>query len=80
MSDYIRFKPNIVKTKFGLNLKSSKKARVKARDLVCYWSVVELGMSKVDVARRFDITPAAVSYSVQRGKKRAKKEGYQLET
>jgi len=36
--------------------------------------VVELGMSMVDVARRFDITPAAVSYSVQRGEKMAKKE------
>ena len=54
--------------------------RVKARDLVCYWSVVELGMSKVDVAMRFDITPAAVSYSVQRGENMAKKENYQLET
>ncbi len=57
-----------------------QKERVKARDLVCYWSVVELGMSMVDVARRFDIMPAAVSYSVQRGEKMAKKEGYQLET
>lgn len=54
--------------------------RVKARDLVCYWSVVELGMSKVDMARMFDITPAAVSYSVQRGEKMVKKEGYNLET
>ena len=30
-------------------------------------------MSKVDLARRFDITPAAVSYSVQRGEKMVKK-------
>ena len=28
--------------------------------------IVDLGMSMVDVARRLDITPAAVSYSVQR--------------
>ena len=56
-----------------------QKERVRARDLVCYWSVVELGMSKVDLARSFDITPAAVSYSVQRGERIAKKEGYQLE-
>ena len=60
--------------------KGRQKERVKARDLVCYWSVVELGMSKVDLARRFDITPSAVSYSVQRGEKKAKKEGYQLVT
>jgi DNA-binding transcriptional LysR family regulator len=41
--------------------------------------VVELGVSIIDVARRFDMTPAAVSYSVQRGEKMAGKEGYQVE-
>lgn len=60
--------------------KGRQKDRVRARDLLCYWAVVELGMSMVDVARRFDITPAAVSYSVQRGEKMAKKESYQLES
>ena len=60
--------------------KGRQNERVMARDLVCYWGVVELGMSKVDMARRFNITPAAVSYSVQRGEKMVKKEGYQLET
>jgi hypothetical protein len=34
----------------------------------------------VDLARRFDITPAAVSYAVQRGEKMAKEKGYQLES
>ncbi len=57
-----------------------QKERVRARDLVCYWGVVDLGMSKVDLARKFDITPAAVSYAVQRGEKMAKERGYQLET
>jgi putative transposase len=47
--------------------------------LLCYWAVVELGMSMVDLARKFDITPAAVSYAVQRGEKLAKEGGYQLE-
>jgi hypothetical protein len=46
----------------------------------CYWTVVELGMPMVDLARKFDITPAAVSYAVQRGEKMAKERGYQLET
>ena len=54
--------------------------RVMARDLLCYWSVVELGMSMVDLARRFDITSAAVSCAVQRGEKMLKKRDYQLET
>ncbi|MDY6857559.1 MAG: hypothetical protein SWO11_23220 [Thermodesulfobacteriota bacterium] len=53
--------------------KGRQNERVMARDLVCYWSVVELEMSKVDMARKFDITPAAVSYSVQRGEKKQRK-------
>jgi len=57
-----------------------QKERVQARDLLCYWTVVELGMPMVDVARKFDMTPAAVSYAVQRGEKMAKERGYQLET
>jgi len=57
-----------------------QKDRVQAKDLLCYWAVVELGMSMVDLARKFDITPAAVSYAVQRGEKLAKEGGYQLET
>ena len=60
--------------------KGRQNDRVRARDLLCYWTVVDLGKSMVDVARKFDITPAAVSYAVQRGEKMAKKEGYQLET
>jgi len=34
----------------------------------------------VDLARKFDIAPAAVSYAVQRGERMAKEKGYQLET
>jgi hypothetical protein len=60
--------------------KGRQRDRVIARDLLCYWTVVELGMPIVDLARKFDITPAAVSCAVQRGAKRAKQEGYQLET
>lgn len=60
--------------------KGRQKDRVPARDLLCYWAVVELGMPAVDLARRFDMTPAAVSYAVQRGKKMARERGYQLET
>jgi predicted transcriptional regulator len=49
-----------------------RRDRVYARDLLCYCVVVDLGISMVDVARRLDITPAAVSISVQRGEKTAK--------
>ena len=34
--------------------------------------VVDLGMPMVDLAREFDITPAAVIYAVQRGEKMAR--------
>jgi transcriptional regulator CtsR len=37
-------------------------------------------MPAVDLARKFDMTPAAVSYAVQRGEKVAKERGYQLES
>ncbi len=60
--------------------REAKGAGPRARDLLCYWIVVETGMPMVDLARKFDITPAAVSYPVQRGEKMAKERGYQLET
>jgi hypothetical protein len=31
-----------------------QKDRVRERDLLCYWTVVELGMPMVDLARKFD--------------------------
>ena len=49
-------------------------------DLLCYWTVVELGMPMVDLARKFDVTPAAVNYAVQQREKMAKERGFQLET
>jgi hypothetical protein len=60
--------------------KGRQKGRVYARDLLCYWSVVELGIPMVDLARKLEMTPAAISYAVQRGKKLAKERGWQLET
>ena len=59
--------------------KGRQKERVQARDLLCYWAVAELGISMVDLARKFDITPAAVSYAVQRGEKIARGNVYSLE-
>jgi len=59
--------------------KGRQRDRVMARDLLCYWSVNELGMTMVDLARRFDITPAAVSCAAQRGEQWAKENDYQLE-
>jgi len=41
--------------------------------------VIEQGIPMVDLAKRFDIMPAAVSYAVQRGEKMAKERNFQLE-
>jgi putative transposase len=62
-----------------ITAKGRQQDRVMARDLLCYWAMFELGISIVDLARKFDITPAAVSYAVQRGEKMAKESDYQLE-
>ena len=50
------------------------------RPLLCYWTVVKLGIPMVSLAKKFNITSAAVSYAVQRGEKVVKERGYQLET
>lgn len=58
--------------------KGRQKNRVRARDLLCYWAVIELGIPMVNLARKFDIMPSAVNYAVQRGERMAKEGGYQL--
>ena len=63
-----------------ITAKGRQQDRVMSRDLLCYWATVELGMSMLDVARKLELTPAAVSYAVQRGEKLAKERDYQLET
>jgi len=45
---------------------------VKARSLLCYWAVKELGVVMSTLGRRLNISTAAVSQSVLRGEKLAK--------
>lgn len=45
--------------------------RVKARSLVCYWAVRELGLSATAVGGRLNLTQPAVSRAVVRGEKLA---------
>jgi len=51
---------------------------VKARSLLCYWAVRELGISMASLSRRLHISSAAVSQSVQRGEILAKENHYHL--
>ena len=51
-------------------MKTNSKAAdiVRARALACYLGVRELGVSATEVARQLNITPAAVSKAIRRGK------------
>ena len=60
--------------------KGRQKHRVMARDLLCYWSVIELGMPMVDLAGKLDIIPGSVCYAVQLGEKTAKEGDYKLDS
>lgn len=51
---------------------------VRARSLLCFWAVRELGESMASMARRLNISTVAVSKSVTRGAEIAKKEGFEL--
>jgi REP element-mobilizing transposase RayT len=48
--------------------------RVKARSLLCYWAVRELGMNMMELSRVLGMSPSGVSLSVKRGE-RLLKEG-----
>jgi len=69
---------------FGLELdyitgRGRQRDRVRARDLLCYWCAIEIGISMADLSRKFDMTLAAVSYAVKRGDKIAKEAGFHLD-
>ncbi len=49
---------------------------VRARSLLCYWSVRELGVSMASLAERLKLSPAAVTQSVVRGERLVKENHY----
>ena len=51
---------------------------VKARSLLCYWAVRELGISMALLSKKLNISIPAVSKSVVRGEKIARKMNYKL--
>ena len=55
--------------------RGSQADRIRVRDLVCYWSVKEIGIPMAQLAKRFGSSPVAVGYAVRRGKKLAKEDG-----
>lgn len=51
---------------------------VRARSLLCYWAVRELGESMSSLARRLNVSTVTVSNSVIRGNEIAESEGFEL--
>ena len=58
--------------------KGKQERKIKARSLCCFWAVTDLGMSLQELARRLEMSPPAVGFSVERGKKIAHENGYGL--
>jgi putative transposase len=52
--------------------------QVKARSLLCFWAVSELGMSIRQLARRLEMSPPGVGFSVERGQAIARGNEYHL--
>jgi hypothetical protein len=49
---------------------------VKARSLLCYWAVRDLGMSMTSLAKRLKLSLAAISQSLERGERLKKESSY----
>jgi len=58
--------------------RGKQQRKVKARSLCCFWAVSELGMSLRELARRLEMSPPAVGFSVERGERIAHEGGYRL--
>jgi REP element-mobilizing transposase RayT len=59
--------------------KGRQERKVRARSLLCYWASRELGISHAELAKRLQLSPAAIGFSVERGEAIAKEAKYLLE-
>ena len=46
------------------------------RSLLCYWAARELGVTMASIAKRLNLSPAAVTQSVERGERLVKENNY----
>ncbi len=58
--------------------KGQQAGKVRARSLLCYWAVREIGISIRQMARRLEMSPPAIGYAVERGEAIAEEGGYRL--
>ena len=58
--------------------RGKQQRKVKARSLCWFWAVSKLGMSLRELARRLEISPPAMGFSVERGERIARDGGHRL--
>ena len=58
--------------------KGRQSRKVRARSLLCFWASRELGMSHTDLAKKLEMSPAGIGFSVDRIESIAKKSNYLL--
>jgi hypothetical protein len=58
--------------------KGKQQRKVKARSLFCFWAVSGLGISLGQLARRLEMSPPGVGFSVERGETIARENGLDL--
>lgn len=58
--------------------KGRQKLKVRARSLLCFWAVRELGMSLTELAKKLELSSVAIGFSVERGETIAKDCNYLL--
>ena len=57
-----------------------QRQKVQARSLICFWAHNEIGISQNELAQIFQISPASVSVAVQRGRKLAEENDFNIES
>ncbi len=72
VAEVLKMEPNEIFAKGRQNKK------VRARSLLCFWAVRELGMSHTDLAKKLEMSPAGIGFSVERGELIAGKGNYLL--
>ena len=58
--------------------KGRQNRKVRARSLLCFWAARGLGMPHTFLAKKLEMSPAGVGFSVERGESIAKKGNYLL--
>ena len=59
--------------------KGRQDRKVKARSLLCFWAVRELGMSHTELAKKLEMSLSNIGFSVERGESIAKRGNYSLD-